>query len=443
MKSLLTFLLLVAFITSCAVRSQQETQPPSPEVTLDEQLIEINKRIPGFGGLFIDENGDVNVYVVGVQRLDETARQAKQAEVEKALVDILGAEYLSPTAQRRAEQEQKLTEKRAPRINVVQGDYEILQLAKWRASIDSALGVPGVVFTDLDEQANRLKIGIEAGVSREKIEGSLRKSSIPLNAVVFEETKPVYFHASLRDKFRSTPGGVQVEADTGVFSYKICTMGFNAIRAGVNGFVTNSHCTKTQGGSEGTDFHQPNDPWWTEGNKVGDEIADPTYFTGGNCPSGRRCRFSDSAFIDYRIALGRDIARTTGWNNGSLTINSSNTRLNIVDEMSSWVDGSELDKIGRTTGWTYGRVNGTCQNTNVAGTDITLLCQHRVNRLPAGTYTMSDNGDSGSPVFRWLGTTVVLSGILWGGPDDGSSFVFSPMSQIERELGVLTTFAFP
>ncbi|MCK4489471.1 MAG: hypothetical protein KAU23_04380, partial [Anaerolineales bacterium] len=46
----------------------------------------------------------------------------------------------------------------------------------------------------------------------------------------------------------------------------------------------------------------------------------------------------------------------------------------------------------------------------------------------------------GSPVFEWLGAYANLAGILWGGPDDGSSFVFSPMNQIEQELGALTTY---
>ncbi len=176
---------------------------------------------------------------------------------------------------------------------------------------------------------------------------------------------------------------------------------------------------------------------------MGDEIADPEFFTGGLCPVGRRCRFSDSAFVDYSIARGSAIARTTGWNTGSLEISSTNPRLAIVGEISAWVDGSELDKIGRTTGWTYGRVNGTCQNTHVTDTDITLLCQFRVNRIPGHTHKMKDNGDSGSPVFRWMGSTTLLSGILWGGPKDNSSFVFSPMNQIEQELGELTTFNFP
>jgi len=37
------------------------------------------------------------------------------------------------------------------------------------------------------------------------------------------------------------------------------------------------------------------------------------------------------------------------------------------------------------------------------------------------------------------GTDVRLMGILWGG-SGSQSFVFSPLSQVEQELGALTTF---
>jgi hypothetical protein len=48
-------------------------------------------------------------------------------------------------------------------------------------------------------------------------------------------------------------------------------------------------------------------------------------------------------------------------------------------------------------------------------------------------------GDSGSPVF--MGTNnVTLVGILWGGNSSGTQFVFSPIANIEQELGSLVTF---
>jgi hypothetical protein len=96
--------------------------------------------------------------------------------------------------------------------------------------------------------------------------------------------------------------------------------------------------------------------------------------------------------------------------------------------------GQTVHKIGRTTGWTRGSVTGTCVTVNLSGTNITQICQTLVS---AGVGA----GDSGSPVFRRQGSTsnVTLVGILWGG--SGSSlYVFSPISNIETELGALTTF---
>jgi hypothetical protein len=97
-----------------------------------------------------------------------------------------------------------------------------------------------------------------------------------------------------------------------------------------------------------------------------------------------------------------------------------------------------VHKIGRTTGWTQGSVRGTCVNTNVGGTDITQLCQTWVSAFARG-------GDSGSPVFRRQGTgsNVTLLGVLWGGSSlsDGTTlYIYSPISNIESELGALTTF---
>jgi hypothetical protein len=412
-------------------------------MTLDEDLLKVAQQVPGFGGMYIDESGVLNVYMLE-EPADAAAMQERRTQLESTLSSVFGADILTRGRVERVDPDAEPAAAAPPSIKIVKGAYTIPQLADWRRKADGALAIDGVVFTDLDERSNRLKVGIAPGTARERVQAALKESGIPPDAVILEETQPIYQHATLRSKVRPMPGGVQVEADVGVFKFKHCTMGFNAIRAGVAGFVTNSHCTKTQGGSEGTDFHQPDDPLFS-GNHVGNEIVDPNYFTGGICPAGRRCRFSDSAFVDYDIARGSNIARTEGWNNGSLTISSSTSRLTIVAEMSAWVDGSDLDKIGRTSGWTFGLVNSTCQNTNVADTDITLLCQFRVNRLASQTNAISSGGDSGSPVFRWLGASsqVNLSGILWGGPLNGSSFVFSPMNQIEQELGPLTTFNFP
>jgi hypothetical protein len=123
------------------------------------------------------------------------------------------------------------------------------------------------------------------------------------------------------------------------------------------------------------------------------------------------------------------IAKTTGANNGSLTINGS---FSITAEGSAVV-GDVVNKIGRTTGWTQGAVSATCVNTGVSGSNIVQLCQTFVDAGVGG-------GDSGSDVFAQTGTSsATLLGILWGGNSSGTLFVYSPITNIEQELGPLTT----
>lgn len=429
-----SFVAVAVTIATSALAQQKEAPaaPPAPITTFDDQLVKIAEQAPGFGGMYFDESGALQVYMKNAAELrGADAMKAARAQVASAISSVLGADFLAQDAARKG---------RAREPNIIRGDYDVVELAKWKKSLSPALDGQEIVFVDLDERRNRVTVGVVGDPSRSRFEALAKSLGVPFEALIIEETQPIRFHASLRDKSRPVRGGVQIEIDTGVFAFKICTLGFNVVRNGRDGFITNSHCTKNRGVSNDDDFHQPNDPLFS-GNKIGDEDRDPPFFTGGQCPSGKKCRFSDSAYADYRIDRGPfEIARTTN-NVGSLTINSFPGVFRIMSETPDSIVGMRLNKVGRTTGWAFGDVRATCIDVNVADTDVRLLCQSRVGRA-SGTNKLTDNGDSGSPVFSILPTAsqASLHGILWGGPDDGSSFVFSPMSLIEQELGPLTTF---
>src|SRR5262249_7801342 len=142
-----------------------------------------------------------------------------------------------------------------------------------------------------------------------------------------------------------------------------------------NSFVTASHCSDKQSVVEGTEYFQPLES--VAGSFIGTEVEDPPLFRGDACPTGRRCRFSDALRAAYAngvsFSLGT-IARTTGPNNGSLTIDGS---FDINKEASSttFVVGDIANKVGRTTGWTQGEITATCVDTDVFGSNITELCQ--------------------------------------------------------------------
>ena len=288
----------------------------------------------------------------------------------------------------------------------------------------------GVVFTDADEARGRVVVG----VLDRRVEGLVRATAARLGVVAqsveIVQSEPIFQVATLRDSTRPVVAGVQIR-----FSAYVCSLGFNAVRNGVWGFVTASHCSNQQGTADGTQYHQPANLVAAE--FIGTEIADPAYrrnFAG--CPRGRVCRYSDSNFVDGadNVAFGLGIiARTTGPNNGSLEVTGT---FSVAGEGVASI-GHTANKVGRTTGWGQGVVTRTCTHTGVSGSNIVLLCQTFVENSSA---VIAQGGDSGSPVFRIVSdNSVTLLGNLWGANSSGTLFVYSPMSGIVAELGALQT----
>jgi hypothetical protein len=294
----------------------------------------------------------------------------------------------------------------------------------------------GVVFTDADEDTGRLVVGVRnKGIAR-AIEARAAALGVSPQLIDVKETQPIFQLDTLQSKEEALEGGLQIH-----FSNYVCSIGFPAVRQGVPGFVTASHCTNTQGGVEGTKYYQPLSS--IDSTIVATETVDPPYSrgAGAGCPKARKCRYSDSSFAAAAagvrtVQLGA-IEKTTGVNTGSLTISGSFTITGDDGAAAlggSLGNGSVVNKVGRTTGWTQGTVTGTCVNTGVQGSNIVQLCQTFVS----GSSQIVAGGDSGSGVFTGS-TSVNLVGVLWGGSSDGKTFVYSPLSNVERELGSLTT----
>lgn len=293
----------------------------------------------------------------------------------------------------------------------------------------AVMALGGAVFADHDEGANKLVFGVENANAVVGIQRALAALGVPSADYTLEVTGPIQQlqqGATLRDKFRPTQAGIQIH-----FGNFLCTMGFNVDHAGGRSFITNSHCTNTQGGTEGTTYAQPTrtvDP-----TVIATEADDPVYFRGGVCPKGKVCRYSDASRAAYSatVASNRgDILKTDGVNNSSLTVGGVFTVTSQDTTTSNFALGTVLNKVGRTTGWSQGPVSRTCVNTNVSGSRVHQLCQTFVDAAVAG-------GDSGSPVFEITsGDNVKLVGILWGGGT--GYYVMSPLKQIVQELGALT-----
>ena len=303
-------------------------------------------------------------------------------------------------------------------------------LPEWFATASPVvLDMPGAVFADHDEANNRLVFGAEHRGAANGIGVALTRMGIPAEAFEVRVVPPIHQVATLRDPFRPTIGGIQIH-----FHRFLCTMGFNADAGSERSFITNSHCTKHQGGEEQTEYFQPLST--VDPTVIAEEVDDPKYFTGGVCPRSRKCRFSDASRARYTSGTPSEqglLARTSGANSGSLTVTGT---FEIVSQSNAttFANGTVANKVGRTTGWTQGVVVASCVSVNVGGTRITQLCQTVVQGAPL--LRIVGPGDSGSPVFLPAGgDDVDLIGILWGATADGNLYVFSPFANIVSELG--------
>jgi hypothetical protein len=368
---------------------------------------EFDRQVPGFGGFFLSRDGTPTVYLT---------RGASRAPAERVLSGYLAAKGISTAA-----------------VHVAEARYGWKQLERWQESATvEALAVPGAVFVDNDETTNRVLVGVENLGAMGQVRAAVARLGIPDDAVIVQRVDAIHQVATLQNVVdRPVRAGVQIN-----FPGFLCSVGFNATSGGQKSFITASHCTTTQGGVESTPYWQPLQS--VAPTQIATEVADPVYVRGGSgCPKGRKCRVSDAsraAYIDgNNQALGL-IARTSGANNGSLEITGS---LSIAsDDCTNTLGGclaagTTVGKVGRTTGWTSGAITNTCVNTGVSGSNIVQLCQTFVSARVGG-------GDSGSDVFQGS-TNVKLAGILWGGNSGGTQFVFSPLANVVRDLGPLTT----
>jgi hypothetical protein len=376
--------------TVSAALQAQETG--APFVTYDQELVRLAEKIPGFGGLWRDPKGRTHVYLTDLSRAPEV-------------------QQLDPEG-----------------VEVHRGDYDIRDLAAWKGGLRSLLRRAGAISLDLDEASNRLRLQVEKG-SEAEMETALRSLRVPREAVILEVAEPVRPLELLTDRIRPVPAGVRIRNANGGG----CTLGVNAVRSGVRGFVTNSHCSAVRGSVDGTVFYQRSNG--VAADRVGVEIADPPHFTGGSCPSGKVCRYSDASFVDYdsnALSGGLTIANPLICGVGfaaPLTVNPSLPRLDITDWVfGSLPSGTLVTKVGATSGCTHGSIQATCTDSNVAGTNITMLCQDRVGDIALG-------GDSGSPVFVRSGDEATFLGVLWGGTS--GSYVYSPWLFVHAELGGL------
>jgi len=382
--------------------------------TFDDELHDIALQVPGFAGLYLDNEGALVILGAGV------SDTASMVNAVRSVTSSSGLDLTSPSKTQSAV------------FRSVSHDFR--SLVEWKRLLREHAWTSGIVFVDIDEVGNVLRVGVENADVQQRVRAQLISLGVPAQGLVVDVSGRAVPEADLTDKFRPIPAGV---LSTSAFGG--CTVGFNVSTEIGLGYVLSSHCGWRFGNlQDGTVFSQNSGP----SNVVGIEAADPELDPCSQAAAG--CRYSDAAFIVYDSAsLGEHglIARTL-WL-GSKTINTSHPRFTINTPSYAFLPvGATVNKMGQTTGWTQGTVLSSCIDVEWTvrsqGAPLTtyLLCQFGANYG-------SDGGDSGAPVFSWNGSSasVDLRGLHNGRRYPGSSErIFSAWRFIDLELNQYVGF---
>jgi hypothetical protein len=161
-RTAVVYALAATVVAPATMSADLISQASTRMETQDDLLVRVEKRAPGFGGMFFDSDGQLVLYLLDTSQLP-AARSAVEA--------VFGADWV-PTAGLRA----------------VQGQYTVSQLAAWTRRASAVLQLKGVALVDLDEARNRLAIGVENRSQVTAVKKALASLKVPRAAVVIDVT---------------------------------------------------------------------------------------------------------------------------------------------------------------------------------------------------------------------------------------------------------------
>ena len=249
---------MLVFLTACSSSPSKietaatATAESSPETyitpkSIDEKFLNIEKSVPGFAGFYY-VGKDIIVNIAGT-KLATTDKNT----VISAIADEFGEEVFNMNFEPKVSglvtqgEVEPTGEDTASRVELEATTYTFSQLNTFHNKVGEFMSEAGVVFTDASENANVVTVGLSDMHLVGKFEQRLKDLEIPSGAVVFEKTAPAVMEQTVRDVVSPTVGGIQIS-----FPGYVCTLGYNVQVGFTRYFITNSHCSLTQGGIEGT-----------------------------------------------------------------------------------------------------------------------------------------------------------------------------------------------
>jgi hypothetical protein len=350
--------------------------------TIDDRYADLNRDLPGFGGMYYDSDGSLVVLLKDPQRLGTMKPE-------------LTAFLRSGTRPGRSTFANASNVARTMRA--IQAKYEFRELDAWlRSYIWPLIGQhTKITMTAIDHRSNRILVGVASGADVEPTHRAIAGLPVPRSAVHVVVAAGAAFTSRMIDStldgpFSPVPGGVQIAR-----SNVACTLGFNLTRW-IGGevldtnkyFITASHCTATQGSTDGSLFLVSNQNGATAGIEVFDPA--PVFHSSQvpSCPPSRTCFLTDASLLRYAQASSAQHGYVA--NAQVYTINLTG-RLPVTDVVPVHT-GQSITLIGATGGRRPGVVYLPCVNIHLFD-NTSLLCMALTNYV-------ARVGDSGGPVVE-------------------------------------------
>ena len=160
----LSLVFTLSFISN-SLGGQGKPAKASKMESYDDLLIQVERKAPGFGGMYTAEDGQLVVYLLDPSTLN-TARSAIESIFGHSIVPAAG-------------------------VRSIKGRYIVSQLKGWADRATELLAKPGVVAVDLDEARNRVTIGLEKTANKAGVYKALHSLGIPAEATLLKEMDPV------------------------------------------------------------------------------------------------------------------------------------------------------------------------------------------------------------------------------------------------------------
>jgi len=146
------------------------------EVSPADSLSDLAQQIPGFGGLFIDDSGQLSIYLTNP---DQQKAKAREVLSNSELI----AKALSNTSAS------------VSNMKILKGQYTFLSLYTWKKEVaDKVFSMDGVYSIGIDEYRNKVSLGVKNKAIKAKVNEKLSELDIPRDAVMmYQMTPPEYY----------------------------------------------------------------------------------------------------------------------------------------------------------------------------------------------------------------------------------------------------------